>query len=621
MSLSIDKQILSDITIYTKYSKYIPSKERRETWEELIDRNMQMHINHKPELKEVIQKIYTDFVLTKKVLPSMRSLQFGGKAVEMNNSRIYNCAFLPIDSIHAFSETMFLLLGGTGIGFSVQNHHIEKLPSIKKPNYNKTTKYLVQDSIIGWADAIKMLFKSYTSKSSNHINFDLSDIRKKGAMLVTAGGKAPGPEPLRIALVKIEAILREKEDGSKLTDLECHRIECFIADAVLSGGIRRAALISLFDLNSSRMLNCKSGEWWDTMPELGRANNSAVLLRHKLDKKTFDKVWERIEASGSGEPGIYLTNDKDWGTNPCCEIALRPNQFCNLCEINMSNIESQEDFNERARAASFIGTLQASYTDFHYLREVWRKNTEKDALIGVSMTGIASKYNLELNYEEASNIVVEENRKLASVLGINPAARTTAVKPAGTTSLVLGTSSGIHAWHNDYYIRRMRLGKNEAIYSYLAINHPELLEDEYFNPETQSVISVPQKSPEGAITRHESTIDALERVKLISKEWVKTGHNKGDNTHNVSCTVSVRPEEWKIVGEWMWVNKEYYNGLSVLPYNGGTYKQTPFEDCTKEEYERLMNTLKEVDLSKVVELQDNTSLGDNVACGGAGCEI
>ena len=621
MSLSIDKQILSDITIYTKYSKYIPSKERRETWEELVDRNMQMHINHKPELKEVIQKIYTDFVITKKVLPSMRSLQFGGKAIEMNNSRIYNCAFLPIDSIHAFSETMFLLLGGTGIGFSVQNHHIEKLPSIKKPNYNKTTKYLVQDSIIGWADAIKMLFKSYTSKSSNHINFDLSDIRKKGAMLVTAGGKAPGPEPLRIALVKIEAILREKEDDSKLTDLECHRIECFIADAVLSGGIRRAALISLFDLNSSRMLNCKSGEWWDTMPELGRANNSAVLLRHKLDKKTFDKVWERIEASGSGEPGIYLTNDKDWGTNPCCEIALRPNQFCNLCEINMSNIESQEDFNERARAASFIGTLQASYTDFHYLREIWRKNTEKDALIGVSMTGIASKYNLELDYKEASNIVVEENRKLASILRINPAARTTAVKPAGTTSLVLGTSSGIHAWHNDYYIRRMRLGKNEAIYSYLAINHPELLEDEYFNPETQSVISVPQKSPKGAITRHESTIDALERVKLISKEWVKTGHNKGNNTHNVSCTVSVRPEEWKIVGEWMWVNKEYYNGLSVLPYNGGTYKQTPFEDCSKEEYEILMETLKDVDLSKVVELQDNTNLTDNVACGGAGCEI
>jgi len=621
MNLSIDKQILSDITIYTKYSKYIPEKERREVWKELVERNMQMHIKHKPELKNSIEEVYRDFVLTKKILPSMRSLQFGGKAIEMNNSRIYNCAFLPIDSIHAFSETMFLLLGGTGIGFSVQNHHIEKLPEIKKPNYNKKTRYLVQDSIIGWADAIKMLFKSYTSKSSNHINFDLSDIRKKGAMLITAGGKAPGPEPLRIALVKIEAILREKEDGSKLTDLECHRIECFIADAVLSGGIRRAALISLFDLNSSKMLNCKSGQWWDTMPELGRANNSAVLLRHKLDKKTFDKVWERIEASGSGEPGIYLTNDKDWGTNPCCEIALRPNQFCNLCEINMSNIESQEDFNERARAASFIGTIQASYTDFHYLREVWRKNTEKDALIGVSMTGIASKFNLELNYEEAAKIVVEENIKLSKALGINPAARTTAVKPAGTTSLVLGTSSGIHAWHNDYYIRRMRLGKNEAIYSYLAINHPELLEDEYFNPETQSVISVPQKSPDGAVTRHESTIDALERVKLISKDWVKTGHNKGDNTHNVSCTVSVRPEEWKIVGEWMWVNKDYYNGLSVLPYNGGTYKQTPFEDCTKEDYERLMKTLKDVDLSKVVELQDNTSLGDNVACGGAGCEI
>ena len=620
--MNLDKQILSDITVYTKYAKYLPEKERRETWDELVTRNKEMHIKTFPQLKEEITAIYHNFVYTKKVLPSMRSLQFGGKAIELNNARIYNCAFLPIDSIHCFSETMFLLLGGTGVGYSVQNHHIDKLPEIVKPNYNRNKRYVVQDSIIGWADAIKTLFKSYTGYINSHIEFDLSDIRAKGAMLITAGGKAPGPEPLRIALVKIEAILREKAAGTKLTDVECHDIQCHIADAVLAGGIRRAAMISLFDLDSDEMLNCKAGNWWENNPQRGRANNSVVLLRHKIDKKTFDKVWERIEASGSGEPGIYLTNDKDWGTNPCCEIALRPYQFCNLVEINMGNIESQQDLNNRAAAASYLATLQASYTDFHYLRDIWRKNTEKDALLGVSMTGIASEFNVtELNYEEAAEIVKETNKHLAEAIGINVAARTTAVKPAGTTSLVLGTSSGIHAWHNDYYIRRMRLGKNEAIYSYLAINHPELLEDEYFNPKSQSVISVPQKAPDGAITRHESTLNLLERVKLISKDWVKQGHTKGQNTHNVSCTVSVRPDEWKIIGEWMWVNKDYYNGLSVLPYDGGTYKQTPFEDCTKEVYEKMMATLKDVDLTKVVELNDNTAFGDSVACGGAGCEI
>ena len=622
MSLSLDKKILSEITIHTKYAKYLPKKKRRETWQELVTRNMQMHIQKYPHLEKEITDVYKNFVIPKKILPSMRSLQFGGRAIELNNARIYNCAFLPVDDIRSFSETMFLLLGGTGVGYSVQNHHIDKLPEIRKPRYDRKSKYVVQDSIIGWADAIKALFKSYIGITTSHIEFDLSDIRPKGALLITAGGKAPGPEPLRIALVKIEAILREKDDSSKLTDIECHDIMCHIADAVLAGGIRRAAMISLFDLDSDDMLNCKAGNWWENNPQRGRANNSVTLLRHKIDKKTFDKVWERIEASGSGEPGIYLTNDRDWGTNPCCEIALRPYQFCNLCEINMGDIADQNDLNERAKAASFVATLQASYTDFHYLRDIWKRNTEKDALLGVSMTGIASENNLKLDFTEASKNVLDENILWSGILGINQAARTTAVKPAGTTSLVVGSSSGIHAWHNDYYLRRMRVGKNEAIYTYLSIYHPELVEDEYFSPNTTAVITVPQKAPEGAITRYESTLDLLERVKLISRDWVKTGHVKGQNTHNVSCTVSVRPDEWKIVGEWMWANKEYYNGLSVLPYDGGSYKQTPFEDCTKETYDKLIQNLHDIDLTKVVEMQDNTVLGDNIACGGPnGCEI
>jgi ribonucleoside-diphosphate reductase alpha chain len=369
------------------------------------------------------------------------------------------------------------------------------------------------------------------------------------------------------------------------------------------------------------MISCKSGAWWETNPQRGRANNSAVLMRHKIDKPYFMDLWKRIEASGAGEPGIYLSNDKDWGTNPCCEIALRPFQFCNLCEVNVSDVVDQDDLNARVKAASFIGTLQAGYTDFHYLRPIWQRTTEKDALIGVSMTGIGSGAVLKMNMKEAAKVVKVENTRVSDMLSINPSARTTTVKPAGTTSLTLGTSSGIHAWHNDYYIRRVRVGKNEAIYSHLLLNHPELVEDEYFRPHDTAVIGIPQKAPADAIFRTESPIQLLERVKKVHGEWIKPGHRTGNNTHNVSATVSIREHEWDAVGEWMWENKEYYNGLSVLPYDGGTYIQAPFEDCTKEKYEELMKTLTEVDLSKVIEIEDNTDLSGEVACAGGACEV
>lgn len=618
--LELDKEILSYITIYNKYARHIPSEDRRETFEEIVTRNMNMHIDKFPELKESIESIYEKFVFTKKVLPSMRSLQFGGAAIQANNSRIYNCAYMPVDDVRSFSECMFLLLGGSGVGYSVQNKHISKLPVIKKP-LSKTRKYVIEDSIMGWADAVKVLFKSYIGQLSSTPLFDFSQIREKGALLVTAGGKAPGPEPLKICLIKIEAILKTVADGEKLNDIQSHDIMCHIADAVLAGGIRRAAMISLFDMDSESMLSCKSGAWWENNPQRGRANNSAVILRHKITKKEFTAFWEKIKNSGSGEPGFYLTYDSDWGTNPCCEIALRPFQFCNLCEVNGSIIFTQEELNEVVSAASFLGTLQASYTDFHYLRDVWKETTEKDALIGVSMTGIASTELLKLDFDQAAKIVVETNKAIAEIIGVNPAARTTCVKPAGTTSLVLGTSSGIHAWHNDYYIRRMRIGKNESLYTYLAINHPELVTDDLASPSTGAIIEVPQKAPFGAITRHESPIDLLERVKLFSDLWIKPGHSKGQNTHNVSCTVSIKEHEWDDVREWMWENREVYNGLSVLPYNGGTYVQAPFEDCSKEEFERRFKSLKDIDLSKVVEMMDNTNLKDQAACAGGACEI
>ena len=427
----------------------------------------------------------------------MRSMQFAGKSVEISPNRVYNCAYLPIDNWQSFSEVMFLLLGGTGVGYSVQKHHVEKLPEIHRPNPKRKRRFLVGDSIEGWADAVKVLMKSFFYGGS-HVKFDFSDIRPKGAELVTSGGKAPGPQPLKECIVKIQGVLNQKENGDKLTTLEVHDIVCYIADAVLAGGIRRAALISLFSADDDSMISCKYGNWWEENPQRGRANNSAVLVRSKVTEDFFFDIWEKIKASGSGEPGIYFTNDKDWGTNPCCEIALRPYQFCNLTEVNVSNVESQEDLNERMRGAALIGTLQAGYTEFHYLRPVWQRTTEKDALIGVSMTGIASNKVLDLNVTEAANEVKKENKRVAELLGIKPAARCTTVKPAGTTSLTLGTSSGIHAWHNDFYIRRMRVGKNEAIYKYLLDNHPELVEDEYFRPHDTAVISVPQKAPEGA---------------------------------------------------------------------------------------------------------------------------
>lgn len=1018
--MDLSTKILSDVTVHMKYAKFIPALKRRETWVELVTRNKEMHKKKFPQISAEIEDAYY-YVYEKKVLPSMRSLQFAGKSIEISPNRIFNCAFLPIDDWRAFSEIMFLLLGGTGVGFSVQKHHVNQLPEIRKPNSTRYRRYLIGDSIEGWADAIKILMRTYFEGMSTP-DFDYSDIRQKGALLITSGGKAPGPQPLKDCVHNITKILDAKENGSKLTPIECHDIVCFIADAVLTGGIRRAALISLFSMDDEEMLSAKSGPWWELNPQRGRSNNSAVILRHKITENAFLQLWKKIEDSNSGEPGVYFSNDKDWGTNPslragtkvittegifpieklqdktfkvknlngkisdakcwlsgknqklfkltlkdgteyfatkehewpvwdgkqyvkiktpdlnrgnklpflretklfdgnlgdysdgfvcgwllgdgwvtnrkdyseygmivsdkddesniseiitkilkinnesfngnfkkryrtafedgeeemtqvlvdthtkeininnkevdkyfkrfgivdkkiglpnavwengsehyrkglinglfssdghiekskkrisltskykkllldvsellgfygiktvikvgisrlngkeyirydlrinenqsikqfkslfrlsveykqktldsymfkstkdnnqievlsveetslyedvwdisvlddthcfqlskvvtgnCCEIGLRPYQFCNLVEVNVSNIESQEDLDARCKAASFIGTLQAGYTNFHYLRDVWKRTTEKDALIGVGMTGIGSGEILKYDLEAAAKVVLKENVRVAKLIGINKAARTTTVKPSGTSSLVLGTASGIHAWHNDYYIRRIRVGKNEAIYTYLSIYHPELLEDEYFKPKDQAVISLPVKAPEGSILRFESPMELLGRVKKFNLEWVKNGHRDGENTHNVSVTVSIKKEvekhskldengttmidsnnqpikedrrdndgnliykinEWPAVGKWMWENRETFNGISVLPYDGGSYIQAPFTDCTKRTYEEMMEILSDIDLTKVVEMVDNTNLTGEIACGSSGCEV
>jgi ribonucleoside-diphosphate reductase alpha chain len=626
-------QALSKITVFSKYAKYISELKRREVWEQIVHRYLTMMIKKYPKLEAEILK-HGQMILGKKVLPSMRALQFAGPAMEVNHARGYNCCYHPIESIHSFSETMFLLLGGTGVGYSVQKHHVAQLPEIKKPG--KSRNYLIEDSIMGWADAVKVLMKSYL-EGSFLPKFDFRAIRHKGARLITAGGKAPGPEPLKICLAHVQAILERKQEGEKLTPLECHDILCHIANSVLSGGIRRSAMIALFSHDDEEMITCKYGNWWELNEQRGRANNSAVLLRESISEKEFKSLWKRIELSNSGEPGIYWTNDLEWGTNPCVEIALRPYQFCNLCELNVSNISSQEDLNERASAAAFFGTLQAGFTDFHYLRPIWSKTTQKDALLGIGQTGIASGQVLKYNLGEASEWAKSTNSTISKAIGINEAARITCVKPSGTTSLVLGTSSGIHAWHNDYYLRTMRFNKNEDIAAYLMVNHPELCEDDQLRPTDTLCVRIPVKAPEGSILRTETAIDTLERVKKFSKEWILPGHVSGENTHNVSATISIdknrkypfhvemgevwEKDEWEVVGEWMWDNKEFYNGLSVLPYFGGSFIQAPFEDITKEEYERRIESVKEIDLTKVIEMDDSVDFTAIAACAGGSCDI
>jgi ribonucleoside-diphosphate reductase alpha chain len=514
---------------------------------------------------------------------------------------------------------MFLLLGGTGMGYSVQNRHISKLPKVKNPESDMEYKFQVQDSIVGWSDAVKVVCKAFFNAGTLPI-FDYRDIREKGSDLVTTGGQAPGPEPLKKCIDQLIVMFR-KAVGRKLSSLEVHDMACVIADAVLAGGIRRAAMISLFDRDDELMLKCKSGEWYIDHPYRARSNNSAVLPRGKVSESEFLKIMKMVEESGCGEPGVYWTNNEDWGTNPCCEIALRPYQMCNLTEINAGAIKHQKDFNSSAKAAAFIGTLQAGYTDFHYLNPKWRIACEKDALLGVSMTGIASGTVTKLDMQWAAECVIEENARVAKLLGINTAARTTCVKPAGTTSLVLGTASGIHAWHAPFYIRRMRAGKDEALAQYMMRVAPQLVEQDSFVPH-QVVLSFPQKAPEGSIVRTESMMDLLERVKDVSVNWVAYGHSDGTNQHNVSCTISVKDTEWAEISNWMWTNRVHYNGISVLPYNGGTYVQAPFEDIDEAKYYELLPLLEGIDISQVFE--DSNVMIDlkaELACSGGACEI
>jgi ribonucleoside-triphosphate reductase len=613
-------KLLSDLVTFRTYSKYLPQFERREIFEETINRTMAMHLERFPKLSKEIVKAFS-MVHQLKIMPSMRTLQFSGLPIQKNNARGYNCSFTHITTARKFAEVLFLLLSGCGVGYSVQKHHVYQLATVKPPAEEGI--FFVQDSIIGWAQALHALMDAYLNASVRPL-FNFSNIRAKGSLLYTTGAKAPGPEPLKYMLGEVEKRLKAAI-GRKLRPIEVHDIVCIISDCVLAGGIRRSSLIALFDRDDTEMLMAKTGNWYEKHPYRARANNSALLPRGLVTKEEFLHLFNIVQESGSGEPGFYWTNDLEMGANPCVEIGMRKDQFCNLTTINQTGIQSKKDYLSRIHSAALIGTLQAAYTDFPYLSEGWKQTTEAEALLGVSFTGIADMGNLvtEEWLEEGARLVLDINELTAKRIGINIAARTTCLKPEGSSSCTLGSSSGMRSRDGKYYLRRVQINNDDALTYYLKQVIPELIEDAYGVPNT-SVITIPQESPEGAITRDMETAQMLfERTIKYNKHWVAPGHRSGNNKHNVSCTIDVKPDEWNKLAQSMWREREHYAGISLFPWDGGTYKQAPFEVCSKETYEQYSKLVKTIDLMQVKEVTNNTNLIESVACGGpnGSCEI
>ncbi len=674
------EQFLSDLVIHTKYANYVPEHMRRQNWGEAMMKLQTMHTDKFPNLAD---EIYNNFKMAhdKKVLPSMRSIQYGGIPIELNPARIFNCSYGVVDHPFFFAEAMFLLLAGSGVGYSVRKHHVKRLPKVVKPDGER--RFLIGDSIEGWADSFRQLIYAYL-RANPRPRFDYRDIRPKGAPIKKSGGTAPGHESLQLAHERVEAVLKQAT-GRRLSPLECSDILNYAADCVLAGGKRDAAMIGLFDVDDVDMasskgsykvkngkiietkrdgwlvecelienqvmdINCYNGTNiqqffitnqfgdWDLVnmlqngdlpfyylhPQRGRSNISRAIKRGSITKEKFMELWQVTKDTKSGEPGTYWFNDNDSGTNPCAEIALLPFSFCNLTSINVFDVDNQQELNARAKVAAFIGTLQASYTDFHYLRPIWKDTTEKEALLGVSMTGIASGKVLNLDLSEAAKIVVDENQRVAKIIGINQAARTTCIKPEGSGTLAAGIQgNGIHAIHDDYYIRNNRIKKKDPTYSFLLEHAPAFIEDEFKYETLSAVVSIPMRAPHGAITRKsETAIDLLERIKRFHKEWILPGHRHGIGTHNVSATVNLRDNEWDEVAEWLWENRNDYCGLAIYPFSDAIYKQAPFQSITEKEYEAMFAAFPdEVDFSTLVENTDNVQISDNLACAGGACLV
>lgn len=602
-------ELLAEAVRIRTYSQTKPDG-KKETLEENVDRVIEMHTSRFPHLKDEITSVFS-YVKDSKIVPSMRSLQFG--KVGAVHERNYNCSFLNIECIKDFSDILYLLACGTGVGYSVQQRHTSFLPVI---NEGKEEHYIIADTRESWADSVSILIKNPKAQ------FNYSRIRPTGALL-SSGGQASGPEPLMECHAAMRSILSNAK-GRKLTPVEVSDLVCHIAVAIVSGGTRRSALICLFDADNNDMLEYKSGEWWNTNAQRGKANVSAVLHRQDLEfEPKFRNIMDKCYASYAGEPGIFVSNNSDMGTNPCCEIALKSKQFCNLTSVNVSKCETENDFYMAVIQATVIGTLQASMTDFSYISEDFKKNCEEEALLGVSMTGVAENWQLLTPevLEKGAKLAVETNKTWAGLLGIKPAKRITCVKPEGSSSVVLGTTSGLHAAHAPFYLRRVRFAKTDKIAQYLAVKAPALIEDEILD-KYNVVLSVPVKK-DGAILRDKETaLELLERMKRVNQHWIQPGHTEGHNTHNVSLTVNYHPHEQQEIVEWMLQNSEFYAGISLLPFDGGSYKQLPFEAITESEYLEWCNKVptdinfQDIDFKGTVDKRSS-----ELACSGNSCEI
>jgi ribonucleoside-triphosphate reductase len=620
----------------SRYSRFLPDLNRRENWDETINRYLDFmgkHLSeqHNFDLETVRPKIY-DHIHSLKVMPSMRALMTAGKALLRDNTCGYNCSFLPIDDPKAFDEAMFILLCGTGVGFSVERQFINQMPEIPEKLYESDTIIGVKDSKEGWAKGLRQLISLlYAGEIPK---WDTSKVRPAGSILKTFGGRSSGPGPL-IELFKFTVKIFKQAKGRKLTSIECHDIMCKIGDVVVVGGVRRSAMISLSNLSDDRMRHAKDGDWWHATPYRRLANNSAVYS-DKPDIGIFMEEWLSLYNSKSGERGIFSREacqkiarrngrrdfNQDFGTNPCSEIILRPYGFCNLTEIVVRASDTWEDIKDKVEVATIIGTFQSTLTDFPYLRKIWQKNAEEERLLGVSLTGIydnkmftnLSNATLESKLAELRDHAITLNADLAGLLGINPAAAITCVKPSGTVSQLVDSASGIHPRHAQYYIRRIRADNKDPLTKFMKDNGVPW-EPDVMKAESTTVFSFPIKAPKGAIVRDD--VDAIKHLELWSvyqKAWCE---------HKPSVTINVKEDEWLKVGAWVYDHFDEISGISFLPYDGGTYQQAPYEEITKEEYERLLPTIPtHLDWDSLVEIEDNVEGTQTLACSAAGgCEL
>lgn len=605
-------QQLQDYTFYTKYARYDATKRRRETYPEAVQRVIDMHRQKYAgiDLEDILPDIH-EAMLHKRVLGSQRALQFGGVPILQKNARIYNCSASFCDRTRFFQEAMWLLLCGCGVGFSVQRHHVALLPSIRRPDPANAAVFEIPDTIEGWADALGVLLSSYfvdaqpfPEYAGKAVVFDYTKIRPEGAPLANGVGKAPGPKPLERSLEHIRALLdRLTVDARceyRLRPIDAYDIVMHASNAVLSGGVRRSATICIFSPDDYEMATAKTGNWFVENPQRARSNNSALLLRHSVTLEQFSKLMHSVREFG--EPGFVWADDTEIVFNPCCEISLYPVdietgesgwQFCNLCEINMKACRTPDEFYQACRVAAWLGTLQAGYTNLTYLGPVSERITTRESLLGVSMTGMMDNPRLSLNpvvLERGAEIVKEENRKLAQRLGIPVAARCTCVKPAGTTSCLLGTASGIHPHHAKRYFRRVRVNTLEPVAQFYMLHNPRSAEKSVWSSgDRDYVLSFCITAPDGALTRRDvSALQLLENVRIVQKHWVKAGRNpdrcvKPYLCHNVSNTITVRDDEWYDVTLFIYANREYFTGISLLPSSGDLdYPQAPFTEVLTE---------------------------------------